>query len=302
MYNPVLDTFIEVADCGSFLKASENLYISPTAVMKQMNLLEQRMGLSLLIRTSQGVRLTEAGKSLYKDAKAMMQYSKEAVDRASKAQKTGQAVVRIGTSALYPCKILTDLWNSVSDRYPYFKLKVIPFEDTSTAAAFSNIGKKYDLIIGPHNSVNTAKFSSFLELGRYRFCLAMPKAHPLSGRKFLSYGDLHGERFFMQVRGNSPVNDAVREEIETGHPQIQIIDVPQHYDVEVFNRCAEDGCVMLSLDAWKDVHPSLISIPLQVDHTIPYGILSALEPSQETIQFLDIIRALLTDRQQNGGV
>ena len=27
MYNPVLDTFITVADCGSFTKASELLYI-----------------------------------------------------------------------------------------------------------------------------------------------------------------------------------------------------------------------------------------------------------------------------------
>lgn len=37
MYNPALDTFICVADCGSFTKASERLYISPTAVMKQIN-------------------------------------------------------------------------------------------------------------------------------------------------------------------------------------------------------------------------------------------------------------------------
>lgn len=39
MYNPLLDTFIAVSDCGSFTKAAETLYISPTAVMKQMNAL-----------------------------------------------------------------------------------------------------------------------------------------------------------------------------------------------------------------------------------------------------------------------
>ena len=78
MYNQYLTTFIEVADCGSFLKASEKLYISPTAIMKQMNLLEQHLGLSLMIRTNQGVRLTDAGKSIYKDAKAIIQYSREA--------------------------------------------------------------------------------------------------------------------------------------------------------------------------------------------------------------------------------
>lgn len=149
MYNQTLNTFIEVADCGSFLKASEKLYISPTAVMKQMNQLEQHIGLPLIIRTNQGVRLTDAGKSIYKDAKAIIQYSRESIERAYKTQKTAHAVIRVGTSALYPCQILMDLWNSICDRHPHFKLKVVPFEDTSTTTAFSNIGRKYDLIIGP---------------------------------------------------------------------------------------------------------------------------------------------------------
>ena len=41
MYHPMLDTFIAVADYGSFTKAAEHLFISPTAVMKQMNALDE---------------------------------------------------------------------------------------------------------------------------------------------------------------------------------------------------------------------------------------------------------------------
>ena len=40
MYEPMLDTFLDVADYGSFTKAAEQLFISPTAIMKQMNSLE----------------------------------------------------------------------------------------------------------------------------------------------------------------------------------------------------------------------------------------------------------------------
>lgn len=40
MYEPMLDTFLAVADCGSFTKAAEQFFISPTAIMKQMNSLE----------------------------------------------------------------------------------------------------------------------------------------------------------------------------------------------------------------------------------------------------------------------
>ena len=48
MYNPLLDTFIAVAEDGSFTKASERLFLSPTAVMKQINNLEMHLGLTLV--------------------------------------------------------------------------------------------------------------------------------------------------------------------------------------------------------------------------------------------------------------
>ena len=53
MYNRHLETFIAVADLGSFSKAAEALYISSTAVIKQINLLEQELGLTLFERTPQ---------------------------------------------------------------------------------------------------------------------------------------------------------------------------------------------------------------------------------------------------------
>ena len=48
MYNHILDTFIAVADCGSFTKAARRLYISPTAVMKQINTLEEHLDMKLV--------------------------------------------------------------------------------------------------------------------------------------------------------------------------------------------------------------------------------------------------------------
>ena len=77
MYNRQLDTFIQVADHGSFSKAAEVLFISPTAVLKQVNLLENELGFPLFVRTNRGISLTEAGKSLYKDAKYIIRYSRD---------------------------------------------------------------------------------------------------------------------------------------------------------------------------------------------------------------------------------
>lgn len=56
MYNPQLETFICVVDSGSFNKAAEKLYISPPAVIKQMNLLEESLGIQLLSVPTVGYR------------------------------------------------------------------------------------------------------------------------------------------------------------------------------------------------------------------------------------------------------
>ena len=56
MYNHLLDTFLAVCDCKSFTKAAKQLYISPTAVMKQINQLEKELDLKLIERTHAGAR------------------------------------------------------------------------------------------------------------------------------------------------------------------------------------------------------------------------------------------------------
>lgn len=87
MYNPQLETFLTVAEAGSFNKAAEKLYISPPAVIKQINLLERDLDLRLFLRTHRGLQLTKAGQSLYQDAKYIIQYCKDSVTRARNAME-----------------------------------------------------------------------------------------------------------------------------------------------------------------------------------------------------------------------
>ena len=67
MYNPQLETFIRVADAGSFNKAAEESFITPTAVIKQINLLEDSLGVKLFDGSFRGLELSKAGHSLYHD-------------------------------------------------------------------------------------------------------------------------------------------------------------------------------------------------------------------------------------------
>jgi len=72
MYNKYLKSFILAADLNSFNKAAAELQVSPTAIMRQMDVLEETLGLKLLKRTNHGVWLTECGEYFYQQAKEII--------------------------------------------------------------------------------------------------------------------------------------------------------------------------------------------------------------------------------------
>ena len=154
MYNHQLDTFIRVVEAGSFSKAATEAHITPTAIMKQINLLEAGLGLQLFIRTHRGLSLTEAGKSLYRDSKYIIQYSKDSITRAKNAMQKTDNIIRIGTSPMTPGQFLVELWPNIHKYCPDIKFQLIPFENTPENAReiLMNLGKNIDIVAGIYDN------------------------------------------------------------------------------------------------------------------------------------------------------
>lgn len=292
MYNYMLDTFIAVADCGSLNKAAERLYISPTAVMKQMNALEKHLALKLIERTASGIHLTDAGKIIYRDAKHIINFSKKSISDAKAALHAKDTTFCIGTSLLNPAKPFMDLWYNVNKNFPEYKLHLVPFENNHEGilSEISQLGKKFDFLIGVCDSKAWFKLCNFLPLGRYKKMVSVSREHRLANKKTINIEDLYGETLMMVKRGDSGVNDFLRNDLEKNHPQIQIWDTPQFYDLSVFNHCAETGKVLLTIECWQDVHPALISIPVNWKYSIPYGLMYSLNASEDVLKLVKAVK------------
>ena len=292
MYNPLLDTFLAVADCGSFTKAADKLFITPTAVMKKMNVLEAHLNLKLIDRTPAGVDLTPAGKVIYRDAKFIMDYAKKSVAAANAATLDYDTTFCVGTSLLNPAKPFMDLWYKINQSFPDYKLHLVPFEDNHDGilSEIKKLGEKFDFLIGVCDSKAWLSICSFLPLGRYKKMVAVSRDHRLAEKKQINIEDLHGETLMMVGRGDSGVNDFIRNDLEKNHPQIHIEDTPQFYDLSVFNRCAESGNILLTIECWQDVHPGLISIPVNWDYSIPYGLLYSTNADKDVLKLVETAR------------
>ena len=292
MYNPLLNTFVAVADCGSFTKASETLFISPTAVMKQMNALEKHLELKLIERTPSGIYLTQAGAVIYKEAKFMMEYSQKAISRAKAALYDYETTFCVGTSTLNPAKPFMDLWYLVNQDFPAYKLHLVPFADNHDGilSEIEKLGEKFDFLIGVCDSKKWLSRCNFLPLGRYAKMVAVSREHPLATKTCLNIEDLYGETLMMVRKGDSETNDHIRRNLEENHPEIHIEDTPQFYDLSVFNRCAKTGNVLLTIECWRDVHPGLVSIPVNWDYSIPYGLLYSFDAPKDVLQFVEAVK------------
>ncbi len=295
MYNKYLDIFIEVADTGSFSKAAEKLFVSSTAIMKQMNLMEQELGLSLLIRTNHGISLTKAGKQIYKDAKYIINYTNQAIKKAKKLQSQNTHFVTIGTSLICPCKPLLDLWYQINDKYPDFKIKIVPFEEnhSNILTTFNSNGTILDFLVSPCDSKQWLENFNFLKLGDYRFCIAVPVTHPLAKKNKISFADLSGEKVTAITTGDSKKNQDILEKIKSTCNDVEIYDAPFFYDINVFNNCEENGSLLVTLECWADVHPAFKTIPLSSGETIPYGVLYSKTLTDDASKFLDIIKRVI---------
>ena len=296
MYHPHLKAFLCVAECGSFTKAAESLYLSPTAVMKQINALEKHLDLILLERSPAGVRLTAAGEVIYQDAKFLLDYSRRSIANARQKMETDSRTFCVGTSMLNPARPFMELWYQVSREFPNYKLHLVPYEDNHEGilAEIARLGEKFDFLIGVCDSRRWLDQCNMFPLGRYPKMCAVSREHRLAGKECLELSDLYGETLMMVAEGDSGTNDFIRNDLRRNHPAIRLEDTPHFYDISVFNRCAETENVLLTLECWKDVHPALVTIPVQWSYSIPYGLLYALHPREDVKRFVETVKDLGT--------
>lgn len=300
MYNPQLETFLKVADAGSFNKAAEESFITPTAVIKQINLLEDSLDVKLFERTHRGLQLTKAGESLYRDAKYIIQYCRDSVTRAKNAMKKDTDVIRIGVSPMTPAQILLELWPKIHKFSPELKFQIIPFENTPENAReiLTNLGKNIDIVAGlfDENMFGLSQCKGF-EISKDPICCAVSLQHRLADKTKLTIKDLYGENLMLIHRGWSFYVDRLRDDIWTNHSQINIIDF-DFYNTEVFNRCENSNDILMAVEQWSNVHPLLKIIPVEWDYLIPYGILYASEPSDTIKRFLTAAKEAINENSE----
>lgn len=291
MYNHLLTTFLMVADTGSFSKAAEALFISAPAVMKQMNALEEQLDLQLIERSAQGVRLTEAGRSIYQNAKQIIAFSDEAIAQAASFVKDKPWKISIGSSLLNPSQQINSLLEAILQKTNRFTFEIVPFDDNreTIIAVLHQLGSTYDIIPGSYTSNTITKLANYHELYKVTFTVAVPRTHRLAQKSSLTISDLFSETL---VSGKSTFNQPVghlQADLAQKYPAIKQEITSEFYDMHVFNKYDRSNKLLLSLPQWKNIQPNFVTRTVDWNYQNSFGLLYPLHPRKAIQQFLAAI-------------
>lgn len=96
-----MTVFVAVAEAESFAAAGRRLRMSPPAVTRTVAMLEARLGVRLLTRSTRRVRVTDAGARYLEDARRIVLEADEADEAAAGVNATPRGHVAVTASVLF---------------------------------------------------------------------------------------------------------------------------------------------------------------------------------------------------------
>lgn len=135
-------TFINVVELGNFAKAGKAMGISNVAVMKQINALEEQLGLQLFRRTTRYLTLTDSGKAFYQHCKPIIEKLEEVENAMSSIRKEPSGELKVVSSVYFGEKYIVPHLHEYMRKFP--KVKII----TQLIESIENLSRDYDVLVG----------------------------------------------------------------------------------------------------------------------------------------------------------
>jgi DNA-binding transcriptional LysR family regulator len=113
-----LRAFVVVAEEGGLSAAARRLHVSQPALSQTVSGLERRLGVKLLVRSSTGVRPTEAGTALLGEARAVLARHDQALRAMARYTAPGGGALRIGIPLELPSGLLDPALAELAEAFP----------------------------------------------------------------------------------------------------------------------------------------------------------------------------------------
>ena len=119
-----LSAFVAIADAGSFRRAAARLNLKPSTLSHTLRMLEDRLGVQLLLRSTRRLSLTEAGQALLTDVRPALERINDAVERLNQYREVPAGSIRLSVPHTAALHVLLPRLREFSERYPDISLEI----------------------------------------------------------------------------------------------------------------------------------------------------------------------------------
>ncbi|OEY95228.1 LysR family transcriptional regulator [Acinetobacter proteolyticus] len=179
------DYFIAVAKTGSLRKAADQLFISVSAVHRQIVLAEEELGVALFERLPSGLKLTLAGELLYADLRSWQKEFQITQKRLNEIQGIQRGSIDFGMIAALSESFVSAVMQSIVQQYPWINFKVRVLDSDRIADLVINAELDFGLILNPKHQ-HQLQISAFIEMP---LGFVIPKQHALAHKEKIYFSD-----------------------------------------------------------------------------------------------------------------
>ncbi len=185
--------FMAVARTGSLRKAAEQLFISVSAVHRQIILAEEELGVALFERLPQGLKLTLAGELLYADLlKWQKEYQLTRI-RFDEIQGLSRGNIEMGFISALNDGFVVDCIQRMAESYPWINLNISMNSSEEISRKIIDAELDFGIILNP-KSHNQLEILSFIEIP---LGYVLSPHHTLAGMDKIYLSDTLNERHIM---------------------------------------------------------------------------------------------------------
>jgi LysR family transcriptional regulator, carnitine catabolism transcriptional activator len=204
-----LETFIAVAQAGSFSMAAQMLHVTQPTVTGRVQRLENMLDTKLLVRTTRKVNTTPQGRQLLVEATAALQRLNQLVDGFRQKARLARQRVVIAATPMLSALSLPPVIHAYFERYPDVKVELHDLQYADALAALD--AGTADLAVLALDEKD-ARFR-FQTLWTDDMVLVVPVGHPLAARSRVALEALTEHRLTV-VGQYQPVLSRLANEME----------------------------------------------------------------------------------------
>lgn len=119
-----LEYFTDLAQTLNYTETARRLYVSQTAITKQIQNLEKELNAVLFHRTKKHVSLTAAGKIFYTEAQKILEQARSARKHLESFQRGEKGILKIGFLKDSDFEMMRNLVTGFHERYPDIRLEL----------------------------------------------------------------------------------------------------------------------------------------------------------------------------------